>query len=423
VSHTGALAGDDDVADAFFAACCIARVDTFDALIEGLPLLARVPVRARDSSAPSIGVVTTTGGGAMMVVDRLAGAGLRIDGPSAATQAKLAAAGVDGGTGRLVDLTTAGTRYEVMKAALDTLLAAPEFDMVVAVVGSSARFHPELAVKPIVDSAGAEKPLAAFLAPEAMDGLRALGAAGVPSFHTPEACADAIMAAFRRRMPTPIVALPALKRGSSRMLDAPEAFALLDRLGIACAPAVAMDVVGGKIPALPFPYPVVVKVLAGEIAHKTDVGGLELAVPDGDALVAATRRIAARTAVDRVLVQPMLKGVGEVLIGFRRDPDVGPIVVLAAGGIYTEIYRDRSLRLAPVDLGEAQAMIAEVRAIRTFAGYRGAARGDLGALARAVVALSRLALDDTVAEAEINPLMVMPEGQGVVAVDVLVKLL
>jgi succinyl-CoA synthetase beta subunit len=207
------------------------------------------------------------------------------------------------------------------------------------------------------------------------------------------------------------------------MLDAPEAFALLDRLGIACAPAVAMDVVGGKIPALPFPYPVVVKVLAGEIAHKTDVGGLELAVPDGDALVAATRRIAARTAVDRVLVQPMLKGLGEVLIGFRRDPDVGPIVVLAAGGIYTEIYRDRSLRLAPVDLGEAQAMIEEVRAIRTFAGYRGAPRGDLGALARAVVALSRLALDDTVAEAEINPLMVMPEGQGVVAVDVLVKLL
>jgi succinyl-CoA synthetase beta subunit len=121
----------------------------------------------------------------------------------------------------------------------------------------------------------------------------------------------------------------------------------------------------------------------------------------------------------------MVKGLGEVLIGFRRDREVGPVVLLAVGGIHAELHRDRSLRLAPVDLAEAQAMIGEVRAMRMFAGYRGAPRGDLAALARAIVALSQLATsgDPAVAEAEVNPLMLMPAGQGAVAVDVLVKLL
>jgi succinyl-CoA synthetase beta subunit len=96
-------------------------------------------------------------------------------------------------------------------------------------------------------------------------------------------------------------------------------------------------------------------------------------------------------------------------------------VLLAAGGIHAEIHRDRSVRLAPVDVAEARAMIGEVRAMRLFAGHRGTPKADLDALARAIVALSQLALDGTVAEAEINPLMLLPEGQGVVAVDALVR--
>jgi acyl-CoA synthetase (NDP forming) len=308
-----------------------------------------------------------------------------------------------------------------MSAALDTLLAAPEFDIVLAVVGSSARFHPELAVKPIVDCADATKPLAAFLAPEAPDALRALNAAGVPSFRTPEACADAIIAAFRRRQPKDVVAAPALTRGSSRLLDAPAAFAVLDRLGISRAAFVLIDAACDKPPALPFPYPLALKVAAGDIAHKTGVGGLELALADETALLTAMRRIRARFPGSSLLVQPMIKGIGEALVGFRRDRDVGPVVLLAAGGIHTEIYRDRSLRLAPVDLAEARAMIAEVRMMRMFTGHRGAPRGDLDALARAIVALSQLAMDGGIAEAEINPLMLLPEGQDVCAVDVLVK--
>src|SRR5947208_7860895 len=206
VSHTGALAGEDDVAEAFLAACGIARVDTLDGLIEGLPLLARVPPRQSGARRASVGVVTTTGGGATMVIDPLSLRGLTIEPPSAATLARLAAAGIKVQPARLVDLTTAGTRYDVMKAALDILTTAPKFDLVLAVVGSSARFHPELAVKPIIDSAGANKPIADYLTPEAPQALAALAAAGVPNFHTPEACADAIAAALRRRPPVPFTA-------------------------------------------------------------------------------------------------------------------------------------------------------------------------------------------------------------------------
>jgi acetate---CoA ligase (ADP-forming) len=120
----------------------------------------------------------------------------------------------------------------------------------------------------------------------------------------------------------------------------------------------------------------------------------------------------------------MISGLGEVLIGYRVDADVGPLVLLAAGGILAEIHRDRSLRLAPVDPAEAKAMIGEVAALRVLAGYRGRPPGDLAALADALVALSRLAVaeDPAVAEAEVNPLIVRRNGEGVVAVDALVKL-
>jgi acetate---CoA ligase (ADP-forming) len=427
VSHTGALAGEDDVANAFLAACGIARVDTLDGLIEAMPLVRRVPAAKR---AARVGVVTTTGGGATMVIDRLAVSGVAVEGPNAATLARLAAAGIDVPPARLVDLTTAGTRYDVMKAALDILLAAPEFDLVLAVVGSSARFHPELAVQPIIDSAGSAKPLAAFLVPEAPEGLARLAAAGVPSFRTPEACADAIAAALRRQAPKSITERTSVApAGPGQILDELAAGDLLDRVGIPRAPALAVDAAVTTPPQLPFPYPVAVKALSADMPHKSDVGGVVLAVADGPGLLSAIARIRQSVAerrpgfsLDRFLVQPMVSGVGEVLVGYRVDPDVGPLVMVAAGGVLTEIYRDRSLRLAPVGLAEAQEMIAEVRGLKVLSGYRGTPAGDIAALASAIVALSRLAADGSVAEAEINPLIVKPQGEGVVAVDVLVRL-
>jgi acetate---CoA ligase (ADP-forming) len=471
VSHTGALAGEDDVAGMFLAECGIARVTTLDALIEGLPLLARVPAAAGAAGAArrkAVGVVTTTAGGATMVVDPLGMRGLNVEAPSAATLARLAAAGIAAKSARLIDLTTAGVRYDRMKAALDILLAAPEFDLLLAVVGSSARAQPEVTVRPIIDSAGAAKPLAAFLVPEAPDALAMLGAAGVPGFRTPEACADAIAAALSRCAPRALPAVvvsdrndrapsswPGLARPSTpfsprdvlqrkkdvdgrakpghdagegeRLLDELAACELLDRLGIARAPAVAIDAGITHAPPLPFGYPVAVKVLSAEIAHKTDVGGVVLDVADGAALFAAIREICASVAerqpgarVERMLLQPMVAGLGEVLVGYRVDRDVGPLVLIAAGGVLAEVARDRSIRLAPVELASAHEMLAELRGLAPLSGYRGRPKGDLAALARAIVALSQLAHDPAVAEAEINPLIV--QERGVVAVDALVKL-
>jgi acyl-CoA synthetase (NDP forming) len=425
VSHTGALAGEDDIAGMFLAECGIARVDTLEGLIEGFPLLARVPASARGSRRPAVAVVTTTAGGATMVVDPLATRGVMVQQPTPQTLARLkAATGIDVTPARIIDLTLTGTQYQGMKGALDVLTTAPEFDLVVVVVGSSARFYPDLAVKPIIDSVGARKPIVAFLVPEAPDALARLAAAGVPNFHTPEACADAVAAALQRQAPRPIDPRWSAPGPTGTMLTEFEAYMQLDRVGIPYAPSVTFDVRTRAAPALPFPYPVVVKALSAAIAHKSDVGGVVLNVADAEALLAAIATIKQATHVDRVLVQPMVSGLGEVLIGYRVDPDVGPTIMLAAGGILAEIHRDRSIRLAPVDLAEAKAMIGEVAALKAFAGYRGGPAGDLDALGRALVALSQFAVlpAPAVAEAEVNPLIVRPNGEGVIAVDALVKL-
>lgn len=429
VTHTGALAGEDDVADAFLADCGIARVSTFEGLIETLPLLRRMPVLRSGVRKPAAGVVTTTGGVAAMVVDQLAVRGVPVASASETTLAQLAAAGAPVEPGRILDLTLAGARYPVMKAALDTMLAAPEFDIVVAVVGSSARFQPELAVQPVIDSADAAKPIIAFLAPEAPEALQKLTQAGVPCFRTPEALADAVAAALARREPKPAVAVKAHARDGARTLHEFEAYALIDQLGIARAPAAVVSADGSAVAPLHFAYPVAAKVMSEKIAHKTDAGGVALNIADAEALKDAIGAMRATIAerlpgvtANRFLVQPMMAGVGEVLIGYRVDPDAGPLVLLAMGGVLAEIHQDRALRLAPITLADAQAMIAEVRGLKALAGFRGKPAGDLDALAQALVALSQIATRAPhVIEAEINPLIVREAGQGVIAVDALVR--
>ena len=430
-SHTGALAGEDDLASAFLADCGIARVETLEGLLEAPALLRRLPLRAL-RRAPRVGVVTTTGGGAAMVVDQLGIRGVSTVPPGAATRARLAAAGIEGAGGRILDLTLAGTKPAVMRAALDALLADDGFDLVLAVAGSSARFDPELAVQPVAEAASrppegaihaaaaghGDRALAAFCVPEAPDALARLAAAGVPAFRTPEAAADAVAAAFRRRPPreaTPPAGLP----GEGRPLDERAGYALLGLPHPPCA------VWGEEAPP---PFPVAAKALHAQIAHKTDIGGVVLRLGDDAALAAAAARIRANVARHRpelgevpILVQSMATGLGEALLGFRRDPQVGPVILLAAGGTLAEVWRDRAVRMAPVTLEDAGGMIAEVRAFRALEGHRGAPRGDMAALAAAVVAMSRLAERPEVLEAEVNPLLVRAEGQGVLALDAVVR--
>jgi acyl-CoA synthetase (NDP forming) len=366
-----------------------------------------------------------------MVVDQLGIRNVAVERPTKETLDRLAAAGIQVAPERIVDLTLAGTRYEIVKRALDVLLSAPEFDLIVAVPGSSARFEPGLTVRPLIESASAQKPLAAFIVPDAPQALRQLTEAGVPNFRTPESCADSIAAAFARRRARPSPPFTSPVTGSSRLLSELDAYSLLDDLDIPHAPTVRLNAKLSPPVPLPFGYPVAVKILSGDIAHKSDIGGVVLDVANDSELLQAVATIRANVAaalpeshVDEVIVQPMVKGIGEVLIGYRLDPQAGPIVMLASGGVLTEIYRDRALRLAPVDLDTARQMIAEVKILQVLSGYRGRPAGDLDALAAAIVALSRLAAKDDpiVVEAEINPLLVLEKGKGVLAVDALVRL-
>jgi acyl-CoA synthetase (NDP forming) len=411
-THTGALAGEDDIADAFLRDLGIARVGILEALLETFPLAKRIPLPTKESSLRRVGVVTTTGGGAAMAVDQLGIRDVVVEPASPDTLAKLGAA---------------GTNYSVMKGALDIMFEAPEFDVVLAVVGSSARFQPHLAVKPIIDSASRGKPLAAMLVPDAPEALRSLTESGVPCFRSPEACADAIASLFARRAPgkQPLGIEPL---DGAKPLSEAQAYTILDQIGVPHAPAVTMPL-AGPASQLPFAFPVVAMVCSPEIPHKTEVGGVVLGVKDQQELEstlstlrANLRERASDKHCEEVLVQPMTKGLAEVLVGYRVDPEAGPIIMLAAGGIWAEVARDRSIRLAPVTVDVAREMIAEVKALKTVSGLRGKQKGDLEALARAVAALSQLAVkpDLRIAEAEVNPLMVLPEGEGVLAVDALV---
>lgn len=431
VSHTGSMAGEDAVAEAFFKDCGIARVETLDGFLNAIPLLSKVEPQTANQKKINVGVLTTTGGGAAMVVDQLGIRNVSVVSPTEDTIRKLNERGVEVSVGGIIDLTLAGTKYEVMKAALEVLDDALEFDLVLVASGSSARYHPDLAVKPIVDSiATYKKPLVSFLVPDAPEALKQLKQAGVPCFQSPEACADVINAAFSRRIPTAIPQVSSKEFANTVTLDEDSAYKLLQPLGIQNAPYQVLSI-HDSADHLTIEYPVVVKVLHDQISHKTEVGGVILHVNNANDLTTAIAQIKQNVEqhcpeliVEKVLVQSMVKGLGEVLVGFKRDKDVGPIVMLAAGGVLTELYKDSAMRLAPVTLESAYEMISEVKGLKALDGFRGKAKGDLKAVAEAVVAFSQLALSSEyyIEEAEMNPLIVNVQGQGVTAVDALVHI-
>lgn len=427
-THTGALAGEDDIADAFLKDLGVVRVEILETLFEVLPLAQRAIRSGFATHHKNVGVVTTTGGGAAMVVDQLGMRDVTVQSLSDETQRKLKDAQIPGSAGRVLDLTLAGTKYEVMKKALKIMLEAPEFDMVVAVVGSSARLHPELAVKPIMEFTNTDKPLAVMLVPDAPEALATLTRAGIPCFRTPETCADAISAVLARRELSETADAKIPEIDSANAISEAQAYEILDSLHVSHADYATFPL-SSDAPALPFDYPVVAKICSAEIPHKTEVGGVVLGIQNSTQLSQAfeTLRInlqvkAPEAGCDQVLIQPMLKGITEVLIGYRIDPDAGPIIMLAAGGIWAEVMCDRSIRLAPVSVDTAREMISEVKMLKTVSGLRGKQKGDLEALAQAISNLSKLALKPElkVQEAEVNPLLVLAEGQGVLAVDALI---
>ena len=380
-THTGALAGSDAALDAYFRDCGIVRVDMLETLLEIAPLVAgRSPPNLHHPG--KVAVVTTTGGGAASVVDRLGMLGVELAAP-------------------IVDLTMAATTQSYDEALEKASQSGG--DAVLAVVGSSAQFHPQLAVEPIVKCAKT-KPILAFFTPQAERSLALAAAEGIAAFRTPEACADAVAAFFSWHAPRkpPALAVP------EELSENP--FELVAQLGI---PVAQWAIAEAPQFRHSIAYPVALKLLE---AHKTERRGVVLGIANREEFETEVKKLGA----NRVLVQKMHSGLAEAIVGYRDDAVVGPLVLVGIGGVLAEVYRDSALRIAPVSEEEAREMIAQVKGFAAIRGYRNLPRGDVAALARAVSALSRLALvtGRPVQEAEINPLIV--SADGVVAVDALV---
>ena len=169
-------------------------------------------------------------------------------------------------------------------------------------------------------------------------------------------------------------------------------------------------------------FPVALKIVSQNISHKTEAGGVRLNLKDRQSVVREAEELRSSLGGDQLngfLVQEMVDGL-EMLIGVREDADFGPLMVVGLGGIFVELFRDVSLRLAPVDEVEARTMLSELRGADALKGFRGQAPRDVEALVKAIVALSTFYLKNRgwLTEIEINPLIVLAEGKGVRAVDI-----
>jgi acetyltransferase len=178
-------------------------------------------------------------------------------------------------------------------------------------------------------------------------------------------------------------------------------------------------------------FPVVLKLLAAEVQHKSDIGGVMLGIRSENELRTAYARLAQNLAkarpgakLDQVIVAEQVSGGVELVLGVQRDPEVGPVVMFGSGGVNLELYRDVSFGSVPLPLWQAQAMIERTAAGKLLDGYRGTPVGDKGSVLAALVALGRLAHDlgDQVESIDINPVVALPDGQGAVALDALVVL-
>lgn len=436
-SHTGALAGEDRLYDALFQQVGAIRVYRFSELIDVSMALS---IRQRVAGL-RLAILTTTGGAGALVADACGLLGYDTPPPSAAVAERLGALLQDEGFSadrNPIDLTLAGLQPHILKGAISSLMESPDFDAVITVVGSSSLGQPELVAKPLREAlATATKPVLAYVSPSAPDILRHLNDSGLPAFENPEGCASAVDALFRAGQNSgvsydadEIAVLPAAKMPLHGQLNEAESKQLFASYGIpsvreivATTPeeaAQAAHRIGGRV---------VLKILSRAIAHKSDIGGVRVGVPAADVLAecrAMQAAVSART--DAVLegfsVQEMAGEGVEVILGFLRDPQLGPAILLGAGGIAAEVYDDTAVRLAPLGAADVAAMIDELAVARLLRGFRGKPACDIAALSEAVLAFSRmcLAFGDRLAEAEINPLFVLPVGQGVKAADGLVVL-
>jgi len=203
---------------------------------------------------------------------------------------------------------------------------------------------------------------------------------------------------------------------SNGMVDLQTSFSLLREYGIQVPDyAVVGTADEAIVKARELGYPVAVKIASPQVLHKTEAGGVKLNVENDTSL----GRYLKQRQADAYLIQKMIPAGVEVIVGGKRDREFGPVILLGLGGIFVEVFRDTVLRVAPVDLTTARQMIDSIKGSKLLKGFRGSTPSDIGALAHALMNISRLLVDHPeITNLDINPLIVLEKGKGCVAVDV-----
>ena len=432
-AHTAALATDARLTRALLERAGMIPVASVTEMADRALVLSQ----GRRPAGRRLTIVTVSGGAGVAMADAAEPAGLLVEPLAEATTARLREVIPSfGSAANPVDVTAALIgKPEMLAEALDLVTEDPLTDMV-AVVPTVLQGAAAASVAGAVAAAAARtvKPLVVSWCPRpgtAGEAQAILTAAGVPNFPDPVRCVAALAGVVPGAAPPAEPACAPLREGPARTLAEHEALALLRQAGVPVLPSqlaatpeqaeAAARALGGRV---------ALKVQSPDIPHKTDAGGVALDLAPQDAGAACARILAAARGavpgarIEGVLVQPMARGVAEVILGIRNDAAFGPAVLVGLGGVAAEALEDVQLMLAPVAAQEARAMLGQLRGIRLLRGFRGAPAADEAALAEAIVALSAYALrrSDVLETLEINPLLVLPAGQGVVALDALATL-
>ena len=424
LSHTGSLAGSDAVYDAALRECGAIRVDTVEEMFDLCKGFAQLPpVKGR-----RIAIVTNSGGPGVLATDRAEAVGLCV--PESSPQLRERLAQVLPSTCSLknpIDLTVEGTEAdyrETLKAVLE------EYDAALALDVSTPYLDSVALARGVVDAAcNTGKPIAAnFMAGRIVaESIAYLKAHGVPNYPIGER-AVAVLAKMAEWEEAGSKRQEARREGEGEkgnrregeklpegvMLE-PAAMKWLRDNGLPvpefCAAASEAEAVHG---CRAIGYPVVMKVVSPDIVHKSELGGVALDIRDDDAARAAfesMRQAASGKDFRGVIIYPMLRGGQEVLLGLSRDPQFGPVILFGLGGIYTEVWRDVALRVAPIDRAEAEVMIRAIRSYPLLTGIRGQAPRDVDTLAKVLVAFSHLPFRyPEIDEIDLNPVFVFARG-------------
>lgn len=434
VSHTGAMAGSDRMYDAYFEQLGVIRVRHFSDLLDVSAALAT----GRPLKGRRLAILTSTGGAGTLVSDELGLAGFETPAPDEVTSNALRQlnSGPEAVLDRNpIDVTLAGLRPDLLQGAVKALLESPSYDGLIVIVGSSGLSQPELMAGALqAHLPHTDKPVMAYISPHAPEVAGLLMRRGVPAFFAAESIASSFAALAHRAQamkaapptaPVTPVHTPEVIHGP---LDEAQAKAWFAQYGIAATREVVVDGAGSAASAIAqLGGKAVLKVLSSEITHKSEVGGVAVGVSAADIDARLNQMVSdvqrhTSTTPQRFLVQEMIGTGVEMILGLHRDA-LGTAVLLGMGGVSAELTQDTCLQMLPEQGGltadQAMAMVRQLKTWPLLDGYRGRPKADVPALIQAIVAFSALAdhWRDRLLTAEINPLFVLPLGQGVRSAD------